>query len=64
MGVDDGRFTIIKSLRKREPEPEYYCCKIHNARMVKVNDILRCPLCGNTRVKEEQDTPKFIEGAI
>jgi cytochrome c-type biogenesis protein CcmH/NrfF len=62
--LDDRHFTVIPSLKKRGPEPEYFVCKFHHVRMVKVNDILRCPQCGNTRIKEEEDTPKFIEGAI
>jgi hypothetical protein len=59
----DRHYTVIPSLKKRGPEPETFVCKFHNMRMVKL-DVLRCPQCGNTRIKEEDDTPKFIEGAI
>lgn len=62
---DDRRYTIVPSLKKREPEPETWTCKIDKGvRMVKVNDILRCPKCGSNRIAEkEDDTPKFITGA-
>jgi hypothetical protein len=62
---DDRRYTIIPMVTRKKPEPETWTCTIHHCRMVKVNDVLRCPQCGNTRIKEDKDdTPKFISGAI
>jgi Zn finger protein HypA/HybF involved in hydrogenase expression len=56
---------LVDSILRKGPEPEYFVCKLHNARMVKVNNVLRCPICGSNRLKEEeQDSLKMIEGAI